>query len=77
MIAGRGPLLQVMLCITGLVAACADNPSAIRDPGEEQRALRCASHETLSCTEKLGKVVSCTCSSRDDLRRILEPDKPL
>ena len=64
-----------MLCIAGLVTACADNPSAIRDPGEEQRALRCASHETLSCTEKMGKVVSCTCSSRDDLRRILEPEK--
>jgi len=66
-----------MLCITGLVAACADNPSAIRDPGEEQRALRCANDETLSCVKKMGKVVSCSCSSREDLRRILEPDKRL
>jgi len=65
----------MMLCVSGLVAGCADNPSAIRDPGEEQRALRCANHETLSCVEKMGKIVSCSCSSRDDLRRILEPDK--
>jgi len=58
-----------------LIAACADNPSAIRDPGEDQRALDCASHETLSCVEKMGKTVRCTCSSRDDLREILEPGK--
>jgi len=64
-----------MLCAAVLVSACAANPSAIRDPGEEKRALRCASQETLSCVEKMGKVVSCTCSSRDDLRRILEPGK--
>jgi hypothetical protein len=61
--------------LLAILAACADNPSAIRDPGAEQRALKCASHETLSCVEKMGKVVSCTCSSRDDLRRILEPEK--
>ena len=61
--------------LLAILAACADNPSAIRDPGEEQRAMRCASHETLSCVEKMGKTVRCTCSSRDDLRRILEPDK--
>ena len=58
-----------------MLSACADNPSAIRDPGEERRALRCADHETLSCIEKMGKVVRCSCSSRDDLRRILEPEK--
>jgi len=58
-----------------ILAACANDPAAVRDPGEEKRALRCASHETLSCVEKMGKVVSCTCSSRDDLRRILEPEK--
>ena len=58
-----------------ILAACADNPSAIRDPGEGQRALNCASHETLSCVEKMGKTVRCTCSSRDDLREILEPGK--
>jgi hypothetical protein len=63
------------LFASALVTACADNPSAIRDPGEERRALRCASHETLSCVEKMGKVISCTCSSRDDLRQILEPEK--
>ena len=74
-IAVREPLLQVLLCITTLLAACADNPSAIRDPVEDQQALRCASDKTLACIEKMGKVVSCTSSSRDDLRRILEPEQ--
>ena len=69
---GRSAASAVLIAI---LAACADNPSAIRDPGEEKRALRCAAHETLSCIEKMGKVVSCRCSSRDDLRQILEPDK--
>ena len=68
-------LLPLLFCITGLLAGCADNPSAIRDPGEEKRALQCGPGETLSCVEKMGKVVSCRCSNRDDLRRILEPDK--
>jgi starvation-inducible outer membrane lipoprotein len=69
---GRSVASAALLAI---LAACAENPSAIRDPGEEQRAIRCASHETLSCIEKMGKVVNCRCSSRDDLREILEPDE--
>ena len=64
-----------LAALLAILTACADSPSAIRDPGEEKRALRCAAHETLSCIEKMGKVVSCRCSSRDDLREILEPDK--
>ena len=74
-IAGRGPLLRALLCATALISACADKPSAVGDPGAEQHTLRCASHETLLCIEKQGKTVRCTCSSRDDLRKILEPDK--
>jgi hypothetical protein len=66
--------IAVALLVAAL-GACAENSSAIRDPGEEKRALTCAHDETLSCVEKMGKVVSCTCSSRDDLRRILEPEK--
>jgi hypothetical protein len=58
-----------------MLAACADNPSATWVPGEEQRAIRCADDETLACVEKLGKVVSCSCSTRDELRRILEPER--
>ena len=69
-----GPRLA-LAALLAILTACADSPSAIRDPGEEKRALRCAAHETLSCIEKMGKVVSCRCSSRDDLRQILEPDK--
>ncbi len=66
----------MLFCIAGLLAACADNPpSAIRDPGEEKRALQCGPDETLSCVERMGKVVSCRCYNRDDLRRILEPEK--
>jgi hypothetical protein len=56
-----------------LLAACASDPAAIRDPGIDKRTIQCAHDETLSCVEKLGKTVSCTCSSRDDLREILEP----
>jgi len=37
-------------------------------------ASHCAHDETLSCEEKIGKVTNCSCSSRDDLREILEPD---
>ena len=50
------------------------DPTEIRDPGIEKRAIQCAHDETLSCTEKMGKTVRCTCSSRDDLREILEPE---
>jgi len=66
----------IALALLGSVfAGCADNSPAIRDTGEEQRSLQCAADETLSCVEKLGKTQRCVCSSRDDLRRILEPDK--
>ena len=74
-IAVREKLLLLLAGFTALVAACAENPSAIRDSGAEQRALKCANHETLSCVEMMGKTVRCTCSSRDDLREILEPEK--
>ncbi|MDH3864230.1 MAG: hypothetical protein OEV10_09720 [Gammaproteobacteria bacterium] len=69
------PLLPVLLGITGLIAACANDPAEIGDPRTNQQASYCADNQTLSCVEKLGKTVSCTCSSRDDLRRILEPDR--
>jgi hypothetical protein len=58
-----------------LVAGCADDPSTLRDPGAEQRSLQCGGDATLACFEKLGKTVSCSCSSRDELRRILEPER--
>ena len=58
-----------------LVSACASDPAEIRDPEIEERELRCAHDETLSCVEKMGKTVNCTCSSRDDLRDILEPNQ--
>jgi hypothetical protein len=61
--------------LLAIIAACAENPSAIRDADEKKSALRCAGHETLSCIEKLGKTVRCSCSSRDDLREIMEPEK--
>jgi hypothetical protein len=65
----------VLICITGLVAACAGDAPAIRDPGAYERAPQCPPDETWSCFEKLGQTVSCTCSSRDELRRILEPER--
>ncbi|NCF24583.1 MAG: hypothetical protein GWP60_08600 [Gammaproteobacteria bacterium] len=65
----------MMICVTGLLAACADNPSAVRDAGAEQRSLRCAHDETLTCIEKMGKTQSCTCTTREDLRKIVEPER--
>ena len=64
-----------MIAMIAVPVACADNPSAGRGPGEEQRALQCAPDETLTCVEKQGQTERCACSNRDDLRRILEPDK--
>ena len=46
-----------------------------RGPGAYERAPQCPPDETWSCVEKLGKTVSCSCSSRDELRRILEPER--
>ena len=57
------------------LAACASETAEIREPGAEKSELKCAHDETLSCVEKVGKRVSCTCSSRDDLREILEPNQ--
>jgi hypothetical protein len=58
-----------------LAAGCADDPSTLRDPGAEHRALQCGGDATLACFEKLGRTVSCSCSNRDELRRILEPER--
>ena len=65
----------MLICITALLAACADNPSTAGDPGAEQRSPRCAHDETLTCIEKMGKIQSCACTTRDDLRKIVEPDR--
>ena len=67
------PKLLLLISAVSLTA-CVSDPTEIRDPGIEKRAIQCAHDETLSCTEKMGKTVSCTCSSRDDLREILEPE---
>jgi len=56
------------------LAGCAQDPYAVRDPGVEKSALQCDHDEALSCTEKMGKITNCSCSNRDDLREILEPD---
>jgi len=56
------------------LAGCAQDPYAVRDPGVEKSALQCAHDEALSCAAKMGKIASCSCSNRDDLREILEPD---
>ena len=55
--------------------ACAGDPAEVREPRVEKSELKCAHDETLSCVEKVGKTVSCTCSSREDLRDILEPNQ--
>lgn len=65
---------SLLLFVAAVLTACVSDPTEIRDPGIEKRALRCAHDETLTCTEKMGKTVECTCSNRDDLREILEPE---
>jgi hypothetical protein len=60
--------------MTGLVA-CAGDAAAIRGAGSYEHTPQCPPDETWSCIEKLGKTVSCSCSSRDELRRILEPER--
>ena len=70
--------LFALLLIAGLMAlasGCADDASAIRDPGVAMQTPQCPHDETLSCIEKMGKTVSCTCSNRDELRRIMEPGR--
>ena len=57
-----------------MLASCVSDPTEIRDPGIEKRAIQCAHDETLSCIEKMGKTVTCMCSNRDDLREIFEPE---
>jgi len=72
----RKTFLLLFAGFANLAAGCADDPSTLREPGAEQRSLQCGRDETLSCFEKLGRTVSCSCSSRDELRRILEPERP-
>ena len=67
--------LLLVAGFAGLAAGCADDASTMREPGVVEQAPRCANDETLSCIEKMGKTVSCSCSSRDELRRILEPGR--
>jgi hypothetical protein len=59
----------------GLATGCADDVSAIRGPEVAEQIPRCADDKTLACIEKLGKTVSCSCSNRDELRKIFEPDR--
>lgn len=36
---------------------------------------RCPVHLTFSCVEYMGRTMRCTCSSRDSLESILEPER--
>ena len=69
----RGKLIALGAFL--LLSACASEPTDTSHTEIDKSAIRCAHDETLSCVEKMGKTVSCTCSSREDLRDILEPNK--
>jgi len=61
-------LLPVLLAVAG----CASGPPPM--PAATAQASPCPHDLTPACYEYIGKTKRCFCSSRDGLKRILEPD---
>ncbi len=51
------------------LAGCASRPS---DPVFEQTES-CRPNSTLVCEQRMGKIIRCSCNSKDEIRDILEP----
>ena len=61
-----------LLAAVGLLVltACASESTSLRDEEPDMSNVRCANGEPLTCVEKMGKKISCTCHGRQDLERI-------
>ncbi len=61
-----------MLAAVGalILSACASDSTNLRDEEPDMSNVRCANGEPLTCVEKIGKKISCTCEGRRDLERI-------
>jgi hypothetical protein len=73
-ISGRTtPIGLVGVILVGILTGCAGaaNRSLDRAHPAEAKAY-CRSGGTPMCFERLGKPVSCTCATRDDLVRLLD-----
>ena len=53
-----------------ILSACASGSADLRDEEPDMSSVRCANGEPLTCVEKIGQKISCTCEGRRDLERI-------
>lgn len=53
-----------------LLSACASDSENLQEGGDDMADVRCANGQPLTCIEKIGKKISCTCDSRNDLERL-------
>jgi len=69
----RQTVLAALLVPILLAAGCSTTRAVSAGHTAAARQL-CPSNRTPACVEYLGKKLRCTCSTLDDLERILEPD---
>lgn len=62
-----------MTALVLVLPACAAEKSRL--VSDNQVRNLCPVHLTYSCVEYMGKRLRCTCSSRDSLEAILEPEQ--
>ena len=56
-----------------VLSGCATESPNLRDETADLSNVRCANGEPLTCVEKMGEKIDCTCESLEPLRRILKP----
>ena len=57
------------ICLV-LLSACASDSENLREERDDMSDVRCANGQPLTCIEKMGKKISCTCEGRDGLERL-------
>ena len=56
-----------------VLSGCATESADLREEPADLSNVRCANGEPLTCVEKMGEKIDCTCESLEPLRRILKP----
>lgn len=65
--------LGLLLIITGCAGSRYGDAEGHMDSREKLQQLSCPGDMTTACVQRIGKTTRCSCSRRDDLEALLEP----